>query len=134
MTCQPKKLLMVLAMVTAPEYPSFCISLIQRYEQLVNQYDLVVTNSKLREFVQNQATGFGMELKLTPPEVAATVLDAPSQSSVNTEAVTGQKLEKVEQTQPDGEKDYTLWWLMGGCLMIILAGFFRSYWRIPATR
>lgn len=88
--------------------------LISRYETLVNQFDLVVDNEKLREFVESQATGFGLNLSLPTAEAPATPVDIPAEtpkqpgeSAQATKAVEGQKLEQVEQASTH-HRDLTL--------------------------
>lgn len=91
-------------------------AMIERYQELVNRYDLVVDNEKLREFITEQANGFGLNLNLPAPETAATITDTPAQQ------VQGQKLEQAEAKDTDSE---TPWQLIGigiACLLIFLGG------------
>lgn len=94
--------------------------LIERYQELVNKYDLLVDNEKLSEYITQQGAGYGLNVTLPAPEVPAT----PEQDSqaAPTEQVAGQQLEKVEETNRDNEQDWTLWYLFAGCLLILLAG------------
>lgn len=109
--------------------PETLKQLIERYQQLVNQYDLVADNEKLREFITERAGGFGLELSLPAIEAAAAVI--PSAQPVE-----GRKLEKVEQS-PDGKKasDHTIYAILLGCLLFVLLGAWRqAEWVFPRPR
>ncbi|MEM9101838.1 MAG: cobaltochelatase subunit CobN [Pseudomonadota bacterium] len=105
-------------------------NLIKRYEELVNSHDLVVDNEKLREFIKMQAAGFGVSLSLPAPEVPASVVSA----NASAQPVEGQKLEKVEQTSQQSERDFTVYWIISGCLLIFLLGFARQSGVLPFTK
>lgn len=94
-------------------------TLIERYSELVNKYDLVVTNEKLREFVQTQAAGFGLNLALPAPEVAA--MDISSAQPIE-----GQKLEKVEQSLTQSDVDWTIFYILFACLSFVVIGALRQ--------
>ncbi len=96
-------------------------TLIERYTELVQKYDYFVDNEKLKEFVNQQATGFGLDTFLADQ----TNLDAIAQTPENAAAkqqIEGQQLEKVEQTQSDTPKDFILYWLLLACLMVFICG------------
>ena len=48
-------------------------SIIERYQELLNKHDLLVKNEQMREFLQDQAVGFGLDISLPAPEVAMDV-------------------------------------------------------------
>lgn len=103
-------------------------NMIERYVELVEQYDLFVDNEKLREFVDQQAAGFGLQALPAPVEaVAAAALPA-------TQQVEGQKLEKVEQSQAV-EEDWDLQLLLALtiCLLAVIAGAWRQLRASPAV-
>jgi len=93
--------------------------LLERYDELVNTYELVVDNEKLREFFEQQAVGYGLKLNLPAPESPATAVAAQSQ-------IEGQKLEKQEQTKAESDKDYTIWILALLCLFTVGVGVIRQ--------
>ncbi|MDO6424014.1 cobaltochelatase subunit CobN [Saccharophagus degradans] len=100
-------------------------ALIERYQDLVVNHDLVVDNQKLREFLEGLAAGYGVDLNLPAPEVAALAVsqqvDAiPEKQPV--EQVQGQKLEQVQNTSDD--QPFPSWLLYStlGMLLIMLAG------------
>jgi len=104
--------------------------MIQRYVEMANKHDLFIDNDKLREFVANQAAGFGLDLTL--PEVdPAAALPAEQQASEQpaqqteqpTEHVEGQKLEKVEADEvTDKEWDMQLITALSLSLLFFLGG------------
>lgn len=94
-------------------------TLIERYQELVNTYDLVVENDKLRKFVEQESVGFGLNLSLPAPEAAAFDNSAAQQ-------VEGQKLEKVEQTPTDSAKDWMVFTVLMGSLLIVILGVWKQ--------
>lgn len=108
-------------------------NLIKRYQELVNQHDLVVDNEKLREYITAQAGGFGLQLKLPTPETPAMIIpevnnlqaENTNQKNTQKQQVEGQQLEKVEQPEPNND-DFTLYWIFIGCFIIFLAGAIRQ--------
>ena len=100
-------------------------AIVERYVELVEKYDMFVDNEKLREYVNQQAGGFGLAA-LPAPEVSS----ALNANTAQAEAVQveGQKLEKVEQ-QPAVEDDWDLRFisLLLFCLLTIIAGAWRQH-------
>lgn len=99
--------------------------LIKRYEYLVNNYDLVVDNNKLRDYIGEQSKGFGLNLSLPAPELAAQVTDQIKATEA-AEKVQGQKLEQQEPST----KTPMPWLLIGaglGCVLIFILGFLYQY-------
>ena len=95
-------------------------ALIERYQQLVNQYDLVVDNEKLREFIGQQAAGFGLNLSLPAPEAPASVVAA-------TQKVQGQQLQQVEASQTNNVDLVLLWQLLAALSVIVLGAAYQLY-------
>nr|WP_050996230.1 cobaltochelatase subunit CobN [Catenovulum agarivorans] len=103
--------------------------LIERYQYLVNQYNLVVENEKLREYAEQQATGFGLELKLPVAEAPALDVSAAANAQA-TEQVSGQKLEKQQQNTNQAEPDKAIYAMFAGCLLFVFAGVLKQMlWR-----
>ncbi|MCU4677493.1 cobaltochelatase subunit CobN [Catenovulum sp. 2E275] len=98
-------------------------NMMQRYQQLVVKYDLVVDNDKLKTFVEQGGQGFGLDLTLPSPEMPAVEI-----ASGENQQVSGQKLEQVKQNQNNSEPDYTLYYLFAACLLFIFIGALRQYW------
>jgi cobaltochelatase CobN len=95
--------------------------LIERYVELVNRYDLLVNNEKLREFIHQQSAGFGFELKLPAPADNGGQLQ---------QSVQGQQLEKVEeQASSEWRWDFKLLGALAIALLLIAAGGWRQYRR-----
>jgi len=104
--------------------------MIERFAAMANKHDLFIDNDKLREYVDQQAAGFGLELTLPELDPAAS-LPADHQASElaqqnteqPTEQVEGQKLEKVEQTEvTDQEWDMQLITALSLSLLFFLGG------------
>ncbi len=104
-------------------------NIIERYQTLVTQYDLVVDNQKLKSFVEQSASGFGLNLTLPAPEVPASL--AESANAMN-EQVSGQKLEK-QQNNHQAEPDNTLYYLFTACFLIMLIGAVKQYWPVKSS-
>ncbi len=95
--------------------------MVERYVDLVTRFDIYADNEKLREFVDQQAAGFGL---LPLPALT----EAPIMSGG--EMVQGQKLEKVEQPpaeQQDSEAQRQLMMAFGLCLLALLLGGARQW-------
>jgi cobaltochelatase CobN len=93
-------------------------AIVERYVELVQQYDLFVDNEKLRTYVDQQAAGFGLNALPAPAEPMPATSSAAAQQQVE-----GQKLEKVEQAQPDdSEWDRQLLLLFSACFIAIIIG------------
>lgn len=86
--------------------------LTERLIELVNKYDLIVDNEKLKEFVNGNAAGFGLDATLPVPQASTT--SAPASQRVE-----GQQLQKIEQTEA-AEVDYN-WPLI--IVMLLCLGF-----------
>ena len=101
-------------------------TLIERYDELIKQFDLAVDNQKLREFVQQQSAGFGLSFNLPAPESPATVVEAASG-----EMIAGQKLEKQPTAQNEPVKHYLEWILAACCLCVVVLGALRQASYVP---
>ncbi len=96
--------------------------LVTRYQELVNKYDLVADNEKLREFASAQAAGFGLNLSLPQPEAPSLITDAPQG-----EQVEGQQLEKVEASSSESETRWLLIITGIACLLIFATGMAMQF-------
>lgn len=104
-------------------------SIIERYQELLNKHDLLVKNEQMREFIQDQAAGFGLNVTLPAPEVASNV------SAPQTQQVEGQKLEKVEQNEDsDPSWDWVLIYSGLACLLMFMAGGVYQSRRVIGTQ
>ena len=102
--------------------------MVERFAELVNRHDLFVDNEKLREYFDQQAAGFGLDVALPEIDPAAAMTANQqlqmAQEANATEAVEGQKLEKVEQVSTEREWDTNLLAGLTFCLLMVLAGMF----------
>lgn len=96
--------------------------MIERYEELVSNYDLFVDNEKLREFVNKSAAGFGLNMQLPAPISPVMAAAMP----INVEQVQGQKLEKVEQVETESEQDMMLYYVLFAGLALLIVGAVRQ--------
>ncbi len=97
--------------------------MIERYVDLVEKYDVFVDNEKLREFVEQQANGFGLKALPSAVETPA----ANTEAAAEAVEVQGQKLEKVEQQQPeDKEWDQQLLLALALFVVMLMLGFVRQ--------
>ncbi|GAA0370908.1 cobaltochelatase subunit CobN [Bowmanella denitrificans] len=88
-------------------------TLVERYIDLVNQHELYQDNDKLRDFVNQSASGFGLIKQLAAP--------MPLEASLS-EAVQGQKLEKVQASEQPIDWNWTLIWSCLAMLLLMVAG------------
>lgn len=98
--------------------------LVKTYSEFVEKYDLFVDNEKLKEHVTELAAGFGLnppsfEQSIEPAAQAKVSEAIPQQGQ--TETVSGQKLEKQEQSESEVEPKQ-LWMSIAGLLFIFFAG------------
>lgn len=101
-------------------------AIVERYVELAHKYDLFIDNEKLRDYVNQNAAGFGLNALPAPTESVATAAAA-------TQQVEGQKLEKVEQQQPtEFEWDIPLILLLSVCLFAVVAGGVHQLRRRPS--
>jgi len=101
-------------------------AMMERYQELVNKHDLVVDNDKLREYLGEQAQGFGLDMTLPAVETPAQAVDMQEASAKPVEQVEGQKLDKVEPVETDNTPDYRLYWMALGCLFFVMLGVWRQ--------
>ncbi len=110
-------------------------AMVERFQELVNRYDLQVDNEKLREFAQQKALGFGLEFSLPAVEAAATDISSRTKPI---EQVEGQKLEQVQKVDESSTSDFQLYVMLAVCFSIFLVGFvnswFRFNWRASQTK
>ncbi|NVJ70579.1 MAG: cobaltochelatase subunit CobN [Alphaproteobacteria bacterium] len=90
--------------------------LTERLIELVTKYDLIVDNEKLSEFVDSQASGFGLDISLPAPD--ATAMAAPGAQQVQ-----GQQLKKVEQAETvEADWNWPLTFTGLLCLLMFVGG------------
>ncbi|OUS17690.1 hypothetical protein A9Q88_02750 [Gammaproteobacteria bacterium 50_400_T64] len=96
-------------------------AMLERYQSLVSQHDLLVDNEKLREYVNQQAAGFGLDVQLPAPPPAGAIESQPAQENIE-----GQKLEKVESSKTDSELDKSLLYTLLALALAVIAGAWRQ--------
>jgi cobaltochelatase CobN len=100
--------------------PETLQKLLETYTEIANQHDVATDNQTFVDYVKEQNAGFGLA-PLIPNQTA----DITASSSAQTQQVSGQKLEQVEQSEPF-ETDYKLWWLLAGIFFAGMASPFFS--------
>ena len=75
-------------------------AMVERYIEIVEQFDHYVDNEKLREFTNLSAQGFGLDLALPPPQN-----NSSANQMANPEAVEGQLLEQQNESA-EGEVEW----------------------------
>ncbi|WP_444932804.1 cobaltochelatase subunit CobN [Microbulbifer sp. JTAC008] len=100
--------------------PETLEKMVETYTELANQFDVATDNDKFKEFVNQQALGFGLAALAN-----AQVLDNPQVSSANAaQQVSGQKLEQVAEPTPSDKPEKLIWLLL---MAIVLAGFVSGF-------
>ncbi|MCO1336137.1 cobaltochelatase subunit CobN [Microbulbifer sp. OS29] len=99
--------------------PETLEKMVETYAELSEKFDVATDNEKFKEFVNQQALGFGLSA------LASTqALDSP-QASVNAaQQVSGQKLEQVSESTPNDQPEKLIWLML---LVIVLAGFVSGF-------
>lgn len=105
--------------------------MLERFSELTNKHDLFVDNEKLRDYFQEQVTGFGLDFSLptVDPTAALPASQQPGepQPVEQTEQVAGQQLEKVEAAETEQNWDTLLLSSLFGCLLLVAAGMLAQY-------
>ena len=97
-------------------------AMIERYVEIVEQFDHYVDNEKLREFTNLSAQGFGLDLALPPPQN-----NFSANQMANPEAVEGQLLEQQnESAEGEIEWDKVLLISLLVIILLMIAGAFRQ--------
>jgi len=114
--------------------------MVERFAAMANKHDLFIDNDKLREYVGQQAAGFGLELTLPELDPAASLpadqqasetaaeLSEPNESTAQqpeqpTEQIEGQKLENVGAAEAiDQEWDMQLVAALSLSMLFFLSG------------
>ncbi|MFL0798128.1 MAG: cobaltochelatase subunit CobN [Cellvibrionaceae bacterium] len=97
----------------------------ERYLELANKYDVLTDNETFKEYVNAKASGFGLDMVLTPP------VEMPEVAAANpSQLVEGQKLEKVERSEAEVD-NFKLYSMLLGCLLFVLLGAWQQTgWRV----
>jgi cobaltochelatase CobN len=102
--------------------------LVKIYQEIAAKYDVQTINQKFKEFVAEQAEGFGLaKPDATPIPLAAVDIPQPSATAQATQQVEGQKLEKVE-TESQSMDDSTRQALLMLLLLTLLMGAAWQQW------
>lgn len=100
--------------------------LVETYSELATEFDVATDNDKFNEYMDISAEGFGLKT-LSQANAAMKAKSAPLQ----TEQVTGQKLEEKMKAQPN-ETDYTPIYLLG--LLVLLGAVSQWLERAPKNK
>ena len=90
--------------------------LMERYAELINKYDLIVNNEKLREFIESKAVGYGLDL----------ALPAPLDTNAGAQQVEGRQLNKVEQQVSEWRWNPELVLSLLIALLLVASGAWRQ--------
>ncbi|SHE73339.1 cobaltochelatase CobN [Microbulbifer donghaiensis] len=93
--------------------------MVETYTELAEQFDVASDNEKFKDFVSEQAVGFGLA-----PLVSGQVPDNVTAPAAPMQQVSGQKLEQVEKPSRDDSSQIYLWMLLLG---ILFAGFVSNW-------
>jgi len=107
-------------------------ALVERYIDMVNQYDLIIANDALEKNVNELAQGFGLNKTLNPANLQKAAVIEPKQTINDAKTVqknvevSGQKLEKQTENS-EAEPDLALIYALLALLLIIIAGMLFQF-------
>ena len=96
-------------------------TMIERYQALISTHDLMVDNEKLREYVNQQSIGFGLNVQLPAPPPAGAIANPALAQNIE-----GQVLEKVEPSATEHEYDINLIFTLLAALTAIFVGVWQQ--------
>ena len=112
-------------------------SIVEKYIEMVEKYDLIVLNDSVREHVTELAKGFGIKplsveqirnaksmKDMAMEKIKQKELDTQQAQAKEAEQVEGQKLEKQEQSEHEPKEDNFIWQALTVIALILLAGMF----------
>ncbi|WP_111977475.1 cobaltochelatase subunit CobN [Algibacillus agarilyticus] len=102
-------------------------SIVEKYIEFVEKYDLIVMNDAVREHANELAKGFGLQTlqqAQTMEDMVAQKIEQQATAKKNAEQqVEGQKLEKQQkQDEQQGEDDHFIWKALAAMFFIMLIG------------
>ncbi|MBU2871687.1 cobaltochelatase subunit CobN [Colwellia sp. E2M01] len=117
-------------------------SIVEKYIEFVEKYDLIVLNDSVRDHANELAKGFGLQPMQNAKSMKDMAIEKMKQKELDTqqaqanesnptEQVEGQKLEK-QSNQDEVEPDNFVWQALGAMLLIIVLG--GIYQRRAANR
>ena len=98
--------------------------MLETYTDLANRHDLFSSNDTFKDYVNQQASGFGLSPLAAPASAAAAAQPA---AAAQTQQVSGQQLEQVEHSEY--EADHRVWYLIS---FIFAAGLVSPFVRRSA--
>lgn len=101
-------------------------TMMERYVELANQYDLLIDNEKLREYLTENSAGFGLDMTLPAMESVASATDVLESSAAESQQIEGQKLDKVEAVEAENDHDYLLYWALLSCFLLMILGAIKQ--------
>ncbi len=93
--------------------------MLEAYTDLANRHDLFSSNEVFKDYINQQATGFGLAPLAAPAAAAAAAEPAVTAQA---QTVTGQQLEQVEHSEH--EADYRVWYLL---MLVFAAGLVSPF-------
>jgi len=115
-------------------------ALVEKYLEIIENNDVYTPNDKFKTYLENKATGFGLDVsalqalneRQANPEVPES--SASAEQSVKVEGV---KLEKQPEQEMKEEDDMTIIWITMALLGLLIVGFFYELLThrkmVPAT-
>ena len=102
-------------------------ALVEKYLEIIENNDVYTPNEKFKTFLENKATGFGLDVsalqalneRQANPEVPES--SASAEQSVKVEGV---KLEKQPEQETEVEDDMMITWISLAVLGLLIMGFF----------
>jgi len=116
-------------------------ALVEKYLEIIENNDVYTPNEKFKTFLENKATGFGLDISvlqaLNERQANPEVLES-SASAKQSVKVEGVKLEKQpEQEMKEEDDDMTIIWITMALLGVLIIGFFYELLThrkgVPAT-
>ena len=99
-------------------------ALTEKYLEIIQENDIYTPNEKFKEYLQTQATGFGLDTTMLQAlnERQAKPNQETAEATAEVVPVEGVKLEKQTEKTQTSENDWTLYWLGLALLLIVLSG------------
>ena len=106
-------------------------TMVQMYTELAKTYDVATDNEKFTEYVDAQASGFGLQ-PLSQAQVQAQAqqpVPSPALGGQQSEQVSGQKLQEQKMDKRQADEDH---WPLYLLLVVFISGMIRQWFIRPA--
>ncbi|MCF6337983.1 MAG: cobaltochelatase subunit CobN [Gammaproteobacteria bacterium] len=99
--------------------------LTETYIEMAQKYDVLTQNEQFREYVNEQATGFGLAPLMQEIQLSAPVTSQPSQITEKSTQIAGQIMDKVKQNEVLENHRYR--YLIALLVFFFIVGFFYQF-------